>query len=179
MEDDYIPALEAANALKMSPGRFANLLRKERERLPVTIDYEGALQNHPFAMFAARALEKFYAMTQSGDGFLYALKIHRLDWEEFLREREAAKGTGGKSTGSNKDMARIKATRQACETVREEIKQGKHGFQVKGEYKINCAYFQDSVKALLGDTKVHRNTLRDEWAKVPKNIKHFGRVPDQ
>ncbi|MBD5539575.1 MAG: hypothetical protein HDQ94_06230 [Desulfovibrio sp.] len=83
------------------------------------------------------------------------------------------------STGSNKDTKRIQATRRACETIREEIERGEHGFQVKDVYKTNSQYFKKAVEALLDGTKAHRDTLRGEWAKVPKNIKHSGRVPDQ
>lgn len=83
------------------------------------------------------------------------------------------------SKGSNKDIERIKATRTACESVREEIERGEHGFLVKGEYKTNRVHFQKAVQALLGSEKVHRDTLRDEWTKVPENIKHSGRMPDQ
>lgn len=84
MEDDYIPALEAAEVLQMSPGRFADLLRKERDRLPVEIDYDGELLDNPFAMFAPRALERFYAGELADPaGFLWCLKIHRLDFETY------------------------------------------------------------------------------------------------
>lgn len=86
---------------------------------------------------------------------------------------------GAASTGSNKDVKRIQATRRACETIRGEIERGKHGFRVKGEYKTNRAHFIESVQNLLGSEKAHRDTLREEWAKLPENIKHPGRVPDQ
>ena len=82
-------------------------------------------------------------------------------------------------TGSNKDVARIQATRQACEAVRAKIAQGHHGFQVRGEYKTNQNYFQQAVQAILGDVKAHRSAVRKEWGKVPGGLKHLGRVPEQ
>lgn len=82
-------------------------------------------------------------------------------------------------TGSNKDLARIQATRQACETVRAGIEHGQHGFQVKGEYKTNQRHFQQAVQVILGDVKPHRDTAREEWKKVREDLKHSGRVPEQ
>jgi hypothetical protein len=81
-------------------------------------------------------------------------------------------------TGSKKDVARIQATRQACEKVRAGIGQGQHGFQVRGEYKTNSSYFRQSVQVIL-DVKPHNDTVREEWGKVPGGIKHSGRVPEQ
>ena len=83
------------------------------------------------------------------------------------------------STGSSKDSARHEQTRQACETVRTEIVQGKHGFLVNGEYKTNQEHFRQAVQAVLGTIKPRRDTVREEWGKVPQDIKHIGRVPDQ
>lgn len=83
-----------------------------------------------------------------------------------------------RSTGSNKDVLRIQTTRQACETVRAEIEQGKHGFLVSGEYKTNWKTFYEAVKSELG-LKPHKDTAREEWEKVASNLKHQGRVPEQ
>ena len=82
-------------------------------------------------------------------------------------------------TGSVKNSLRHEQTRQACEAVRAEILQGKHGFQVKNEYKTNQNHFQQAVQAILGGVKPRRDTLREEWEKVSQNIKHSGRVPEQ
>ena len=83
------------------------------------------------------------------------------------------------STGSVEDSIRQKQTRQACETVRTEIEQGKHGFQVRDKYKTNRDHFGRAVQAILGDVKFHRDTVREEWKKVPKDRKHIGRMPEQ
>lgn len=98
MKDDYIPALKAAKMLQMSPGRFAGLLRKERERLPVKIDYDGALRDNPYAMFAPQALERFYAGDPASDDFLDKLKIHHMDWKNFMEEWKTLTGGPGQST---------------------------------------------------------------------------------
>jgi hypothetical protein len=82
-------------------------------------------------------------------------------------------------TGSTKDNARITATRKACATIRAEIEQEKHGFQVCNKYKTNHDHFQRAVKAAMGNVSPHRDTMREEWKKVPPAIKHTGRVPEQ
>jgi len=82
-------------------------------------------------------------------------------------------------TGSNKDNDRIEATRQACESVRAEIEQGNHGFQVKNAYKTNQAHFLRAVQHILGNVKPRRDTVREEWKKVSNSVKHIGRVPEQ
>jgi hypothetical protein len=81
--------------------------------------------------------------------------------------------------GSTRDNARIMATRQACDIVRAEIDQEKHGFQVSGKYKTNHASFAAAVQSSLGSVKAHRDTVREEWEKVSVTLKHSGRVPEQ
>jgi hypothetical protein len=97
-------------------------------------------------------------------------------------ESVAATGTPAAlspSTGSTKGIARIQATRKACETVRAGIEQGEHGFYVNGEYKTNHDHFRRAVRAVLGGTEPHRDTVREEWEKAPEELKHAGRVPEQ
>ena len=79
---DYINALEAAKLMGMSPGRFAVVLRQNKDALPVEIDYD-ALEDNPVALFAPRQLDKFYTGEQTNPAFLQWLKIHRLDFEAY------------------------------------------------------------------------------------------------
>lgn len=83
------------------------------------------------------------------------------------------------ATGSNKDIARIRATRQACEKVRAEIEQRQHGFLVRGKYRTNRKRFLLAVQAELGTIPYHRDAAKSEWEKVRSEIKHPGRDPDQ
>ncbi|MCL2012757.1 MAG: hypothetical protein FWG75_08235 [Cystobacterineae bacterium] len=99
-----------------------------------------------------------------------------------------AAAAGEVKTGSNKDKPRIEATRKACEQVRQEIEhevrqenaeQWRHMFLVNGVPKTNQNRFKQAVSALLDEIRPHRDTLRDEWKKVPKELVHNGRPPDQ
>jgi hypothetical protein len=102
-------------------------------------------------------------------------------------EEKAREKPPKRSTGSNKDKPRIEATKKACEQVRQEIAQ-KAGreislegpmFLVNGVAKTNQDRFEQVVHAILGKTKPHRDTLREEWKKVPKELVHNGRPPEQ
>jgi len=81
--------------------------------------------------------------------------------------------------GSRKDSTRINATRKACEEVREEIKRGKHCFEINDTRKTNHKTFLAAVSEKLASIKPHIVTVEAEWGKVDKSIKHNGRVPDQ
>ena len=95
------------------------------------------------------------------------------------------------SAGSREDKARIEATREACEYVRKKIDQEKQVFDddrgnwkpsllfvIDGNAKTNWSAFRTAVEAKPG-SKCHYDTTRDEWGKVPKDLKHAGRVPEQ
>ena len=95
MGDDYITALDAAKRLKMSPARFAELLRKERGRLPLEVNYEDVCQmgdyhrqqGYSFKINGNWA-EKIYAESFDMVSYFPILMIHRLDWKAFLSGRE-------------------------------------------------------------------------------------------
>lgn len=98
MSDDYIPVLDAAKALKMSPARFARLLTKERERLPVELNYElvSQLENYHAQRGCSlkinvNGLENLYTDNFGMIAYFPILMIHRLDWEEFLSNRSKNK----------------------------------------------------------------------------------------
>lgn len=80
--DDYITALDAAAIIGMSPARFALFLMNNRNILPTELNQD-ALSGNPGAIFAPRALEKFYAGNPTAIGLIY-LKIHRLDWDSYV-----------------------------------------------------------------------------------------------
>lgn len=95
MDKDYISVLEAAKIVKMSPSRFANLLREEREQLPVELNYElvNQLGNcHAQRGFSLKIngnwLEKIYDKGFDMVGHFPILMIHRLDWKNFLSNRK-------------------------------------------------------------------------------------------
>jgi len=89
--DDYISASDAATQIGMSPARFANLLMNRRDILPTEIN-NTALANNPFAIFASKALEKFYAGNPAAINLCY-LKIHRLDWDTYVASLSIAAAT--------------------------------------------------------------------------------------
>jgi len=96
------------------------------------------------------------------------------------------------STGSRKDTARIKATRKACEHIKAILEQEAvlfsndidHWepsllFTVAKNAKTNWRKYIAAVQETLAPMKYHFSAARDEWKKVPDNLKHGGRVPDQ
>ena len=92
------------------------------------------------------------------------------------------------STGSRKDTIRIKATRQACEKVMEELNQEKQAFDndkdnwtpnlLSDTGKTKKGTFMDAVKARL-DAQPHRDTAAEFWKEVSADLKHSGRMPEQ
>lgn len=95
MSDDYIPVSDAANALEMSPGRFAALLRKEREKLPVEINYELVKQLEDYCTRQGGSfkinidrLNTIYDEDCIMLAFFPILTIHKLDWKAFLSDRK-------------------------------------------------------------------------------------------
>ncbi|MDR2574610.1 MAG: hypothetical protein LBC94_09785 [Desulfovibrio sp.] len=105
----------------------------------------------------------------------------RFNYAEIISTFKVGQNTNKASPhpGSNKDVARVQATRRACEAVITGIGQRQHGFQVNGEYKTNFNNFRQAVQATLGDVKAHLDTVREEWKNVHKDFKHLGRVPEQ
>ena len=96
--------------------------------------------------------------------------------------------TAPPSTGSKKDIARINATRQVCKEVAEDLLIEKQAFEndkntwkpnmIHPNGKTNWEFFERTVAKRLG-TKPHHLTARAEWKKVPDNLKHNGRMPEQ
>lgn len=92
------------------------------------------------------------------------------------------------STGSRKDIERIKATRQICEVLMEELSQerkafeeNKHTWMPKLLYsngKTNWDTFFKTAMIRL-ERQPHRAAAREIWMKIPGNLKHNGRMPDQ
>ena len=83
MTNKYITALDAAAQIQMSPARFANLLRENRDALPIQIDHGAIHARGGFFLGGdAHALNRFY--TGIGNDFLHSLKIHRLDWDAYV-----------------------------------------------------------------------------------------------
>lgn len=96
--------------------------------------------------------------------------------------------TSPKSTGSRKDIIRIKETRQACEDVREELYQEKQVFDTDRDNwnpkllfstsKTTKEAFMTAVQKRLGG-KPHRDVADEEWKTVSTDLKHRGRLPEQ
>jgi hypothetical protein len=92
------------------------------------------------------------------------------------------------STGSRKDTTRVNVTRQICEEIAEELLQEKRQFEnskatwkqslLFDNGKTNWQTFIHAVKTRLGQPP-HHETARAEWDKIPKSIKHMGRVREQ
>ena len=92
------------------------------------------------------------------------------------------------STGSRKDIDRIKATRQVCEELAIELLEEKQTFEsdkntwkpslLRSNGKTNWEIFTTEAMTRLGD-KPHRVAAREVWEKIPVNLKHNGRMPEQ
>lgn len=92
------------------------------------------------------------------------------------------------STGSRKDIARITATRKACEEVTEELHQEKSAFESnKNNWKPGLLddtgrttkkIFMETAQNRLSE-KLHRDTAVEAWRNVPTELKHRGRVREQ
>ena len=91
-------------------------------------------------------------------------------------------------SGSKKDKPRIKATHEACEKVREEMKQERHVFDNDNSRwepvllldtgKTKGEIFKEAVKKIAGKN-YQETTAREEWKKVPQSLKHTGGIPHQ
>ena len=96
--------------------------------------------------------------------------------------------TAPRSTGSRRDIARIKATRQACEEVMKELNQEKQTFDNDNDNwnpkllfatgKTTKQAFMNAVQERL-DEKPHRDTVVAVWNLISCDLKHRGRVPEQ
>lgn len=92
------------------------------------------------------------------------------------------------STGSRKDITRINATRQVCEEIAEELLREKRQFESSkaawkqsllfDNGKTNWKTFIHAVKTRLGQPP-HHDAARAEWDKIPKSLKHMGRMREQ
>ena len=91
-------------------------------------------------------------------------------------------------TGSKKDNERIKATRQACKEVTDELYREKQTFDNdKNNWKpyllvaTGKSKKSDFIKAVQTrlDSRFHQVTIEKAWREVPKNFKHKGRAPEQ
>lgn len=92
------------------------------------------------------------------------------------------------STGSRKDIERIKATHQICEVLMEELSQERKTFEeskhtwtpymLYSNGKTNWDTFFKAAMTRL-DRQPHRAAAREIWKKIPGNLKHNGRMPDQ
>ena len=92
------------------------------------------------------------------------------------------------STGSRKDIERIKVTRQVCEELAIELLQERQVFEdnrntwkpnlLRSNGKTNWNIFTTEAMTRLGD-KPHRAAARAIWEKIPGNLKHNGRMPEQ
>lgn len=92
------------------------------------------------------------------------------------------------STGSRKDFERIKATREICEELVQELLQERQTFEnsrntwkpnlLRSNGKTNFVIFFKTAMKHLGN-KPHRAAARAVWEKVPGNLKHNGRMPEE
>ncbi|MDR0476380.1 MAG: hypothetical protein LBH14_00350 [Desulfobulbaceae bacterium] len=170
---DYITVLDAAAQIEMSPERFANLLREKRDVLPVEINHE-ALANNPYAMFAGRALEKFYEGIPGQGIGLFALKIHRLDWEAY-KARCAAPPV-------NDDMAATLEKNNAPSRVNADLWKN----SVRAIIRVVCSKrrnwkkteFQDAVAKECPGGRYHTEAVNIAWQELPDSYKGgTGRPP--
>lgn len=154
MSDDYIPALKAAKILKMSPEKFANLLRQEKENLPVkdtrtySDDENGLLKKQVWHdMFYHQDIGKtepevflasFVVHKLDLIGFISDIKGNRGGLEQKISELEAEnKQLKERITGLETELA---ACREQLEEARREISGKKehetaHGEEFPAEYE--------------------------------------------
>lgn len=148
MSDDYIPVSDAANALEMSPGRFAALLRKEREKLPVEINYELVKQLEDYYTRQGGSfkinidrLNTIYDEDCIMLAFFPILTIHKLDWKAFLSDRkeeqEFIDAAQARITELETELA---VCREQLEKARREISGKKYGdfFEAYPVCKMIC-----------------------------------------
>lgn len=169
---EYISALEAASELAVSPTRFAIILQQNKLLIPVEVDR--AKVNPGLLMFAPRAIENFYADPIPNAGIVQNLKIHRLDWDSFKRDYQAAQATlspeapqstageGRKAGGSNKDTPRIEATEATITLVSNDLDRY---LDLNG--KIRVSDFCEQVKismASKGTADMFHESFCRKWA---------------
>ena len=93
-----------------------------------------------------------------------------------------------RSTGSKKDVKRIKATCNVCEELVDELLEERQTFEINKDAwkptllysngKTNWNTFFKVATTRLGDDP-HCTAAREVWKKVPGNLKHNGRMPEQ
>lgn len=154
MSDDYIPALKAAKILKMSPEKFANLLRQEKENLPVkdtrtySDDENGLLKKQVWHdMFYHQDIGK-----TEPEVFLASFVVHKLDLIGFISDIKGNRGgleqKISELEAENKQLkeriteleTELAACREQLEEARREISGKKehetaHGEEFPAEYE--------------------------------------------
>jgi len=182
--DDYISASDAAIQIGMSPARFASLLMNKRDILPTEIN-NTALANNPFAIFASKALEKFYAGNPTAINLCY-LKIHRLDWDTYVASLSTAAATPTAETEAVLAAAPVPATQEDISDPSEKEKR-RVMVEWEGLGQRKGAPLADKTAAKLVVEKGHGRTHEEAYATVcsetiksPKQSvsKRLRRVPE-
>lgn len=175
MSDDYIPVLDAANALKMSPGRFAALLRKEREKLPVEINYELVNQLEDYhtqqgCSFKINIdkLKTIYDEDFAMLGFFPVLMIHRLDWNAFLsgrkEEQEFIAPSHYELEKAQARIAELETELAACQKQLEEARRdisGKEGHEPAHSEDFPAEYEEHGIFTMVAKLVEERAPVED------------------
>ena len=133
-----------------------------------------------------------YPLLREVKGITHALVKEILDstpYADISISQPQVQDTAPPSTGSRKDIERITATTEVCEELVKELLQESQTFENdKSAWKpsllnhvigkTNWVTFFKAATARLGD-RPHRAAAREVWEKVPVELKHPGRMPEQ
>lgn len=127
-----------------------------------------------------------YTLKQEVKGITFALVESII--KSSKHETPQKQTTASPSTGSRKNIERIKATHQVCEELAIELLQERQLFEndrntwkpnlLRSNGKTNWDIFTTEAMTRLGD-KPHRVAAREVWEKIPGDLKHNGRMPEQ
>ncbi len=174
MSDDYIPALKAAKILKMSPEKFANLLRQEKENLPVkdtrtySDDENGLLKKQVWHdMFYHQDIGK-----TEPEVFLASFVVHKLDLIGFISDIKGNRGgleqKISELEAENKQLkeriteleTELAACREQLDEARREIS-GKEGHELSPSEDFPAEYEGHGIFTMVAKLVYDRASVED------------------